>query len=106
MSTEGFNGLFGMDQECPDHGDEMMIECSACGTEFCRGCFPGARTCPTCNEIEEEEKEPDNDDRAASLPRMGGAENLLKEDDLDELLEEADKLGEKEDLDESIEEEG
>jgi hypothetical protein len=52
MAWDADNGIFGLDQECPLHGDEPMVECRMCGSEFCRSCHPGSRICPDCAEAE------------------------------------------------------
>jgi len=66
MAVNEETGIFGMDQGCAVHGDEHMRECSMCGAEFCRVCFPKTAVCPDCSEQEEEEEDteenPDFDD--------------------------------------------
>lgn len=90
--TDSITGVFGMEQECPDHGDEGMVECRVCGIEFCRTCFPGARTCPHC--ADEHELDDDEDEEPAPAESIDDLDKLLTEDDdeVDPLLEEAELL--------------
>ena len=64
MLSDDVTGMFGVEPGCPTHGDEHMRECSMCGTEFCRRCFPRSAVCPDCADQtdEDEEEEPDFDD--------------------------------------------
>lgn len=55
MSWDADDGLFGLDQECPVHGDESMVECRMCGAEYCRSCHPRSRICPTCTAEEQQD---------------------------------------------------
>jgi len=64
MSVDEETGFFVMGQGCPIHGDEYMRECSMCGTEFCRLCYPHSAVCAECavqNEEDyiDEDEEPD-----------------------------------------------
>jgi hypothetical protein len=70
---------FGMGQGCPVHGDEHMKECSMCGAEFCRVCFPKKAVCPECGEQSDDEvgDNPDFDD-------VGKLDTVLDEEDEDE----------------------
>lgn len=45
----------GVEPGCPVHGDEHMRECTMCGAEFCRLCFPRSSVCPDCAEQDEDE---------------------------------------------------
>ena len=44
------NNVFGMEEGCPEHGGERMLECTACGEEFCALCFPRSAVCADCAE--------------------------------------------------------
>lgn len=57
MTAMDETAFFGMDQGCPIHGDEYMIECSMCGTEFCRLCHPKSSVCPDCATEDDEDLE-------------------------------------------------
>lgn len=59
------NNVFGMEEGCPEHGGERMVECTACGEEFCTLCFPRSAVCPDCAEssgLDEDAKGEDFDD--------------------------------------------
>ena len=59
------SGAFGLGAGCMVHGDEAMRECTMCGGEFCRVCFPRSLICPDCaedGEGDEEQKNPDFED--------------------------------------------
>ena len=70
--------LFSMEQGCAVHGDDHMRECSMCGQEFCRRCYPDATVCPDCSdgEVEKDDEEEEEEERG-----VDGAT------DLDELVE-------------------
>jgi hypothetical protein len=97
MSVNEESTNFGMTEGCPIHGDEHMKECTMCGAEFCRICFPKSPACPDCSEQdedededadfddvgnededdEEEEKEEEDDDEEDSPPEdLAGGDNL------------------------------
>ena len=62
---EESNNIFGLEEGCPEHGSERMIECTACGMEFCTFCFPRSVVCADCAEdsgLEEEAQGGDFDD--------------------------------------------
>ena len=107
MSAEQFRGTYGMEQGCPDHSDDHMVECGACGNEFCLGCFPQARTCPNCTEEDTLDGNPiESDNPRESSGSTGGLGELhTVNDGIDNLLKEADQLGKKEDLDTSFDKE-
>lgn len=47
--------------------EDYWIECTSCGGEFCRKCFPGSNLCPACAEAwsaadDAEDRDPDFDD--------------------------------------------
>ena len=50
MNLEDENNVFGMQEGCPEHGAERMVECTACGEEFCTLCFPRSAVCADCAE--------------------------------------------------------
>lgn len=59
------SNVFGMEEGCPEHGSERMIECTACGTEFCTLCFPRSAVCADCAEeanLDEDANDEDFDD--------------------------------------------
>ena len=59
--------VFGMTAGCPVHGDDAMRECTMCGGEFCRVCFPRSMVCPDCaeeDEADDESADPDFEDVA------------------------------------------
>ena len=65
MALDEETNVFGMTPGCPIHGDEKMRECSMCGAEFCRRCFPRSTVCPDCAEPageDDEEADPDFED--------------------------------------------
>ena len=62
MLSDDVTGMFGVEPGCPTHGDEHMRECSMCGTEFCRRCFPRSAVCPDCADQTDDEDEKDNSD--------------------------------------------
>ena len=64
MLADDVTGMYGVEPGCPVHGDEYMRECSMCGAEFCRRCFPRSAVCPDCADQtdEDEEEGPDFDD--------------------------------------------
>ena len=83
MAVNEETSIFGMDQGCPVHGDEHMKECSMCGAEFCKVCFPKTTVCPDCadpSEEEEEEKDPDFDDVSNLDEVLDGDEEEEKEE--------------------------
>ena len=61
MAVEEESNAYGMGAGCPVHGDERMKECSMCGTEFCRICFPRSAVCPDCAEQVDDEDDEEND---------------------------------------------
>lgn len=77
---------------CDLHGDQYMLECGMCGTEFCSRCHPGSSVCPDCAEMaddDEDSREPDFED-VDSLDALGFEDNeadqLAKEgDDFDDI---------------------
>lgn len=87
----------GMEQGCPVHGDEQMRECSMCGAEFCRLCFPRSAVCPDCAEQESE----DEDEDAPDFDDVERLDDLLDEED-DEEIEEPDEDEADEDDDEGL----
>jgi hypothetical protein len=86
MGSSEDTGMFGMGQGCSAHGDEHMKECTMCGAEFCRACFPRATVCPDCAEQAEEEEEDESKN-----PDFDDVSNL------DEVLEEKDDAEDEED---------
>ena len=62
MSLNEESNAYGMGQGCAVHGDEQMKECSMCGAEFCRICFPRSTVCPDCAEQTDDEDDKDNSD--------------------------------------------
>jgi len=59
------SNVFGMEEGCPEHGSERMIECTACGVEFCTLCFPRSAVCADCAEesgLDDEARDGDFDD--------------------------------------------
>ena len=65
LDTNEDSNVFGMDEGCPEHGSARMIECSACGGEFCALCFPRSAVCADCAEgggLEEDARGEDFDD--------------------------------------------
>ena len=62
MAVDDEAGVYAMGQGCSVHGDEHMRECSMCGTEFCRKCFPKTSVCPDCAESDEDEDEDEEED--------------------------------------------
>ena len=87
MTVDEETGVYGMGQGCAVHGDEYMKECSMCGAEFCRICFPRSAVCPDCSDQEtdeEDEESPDFDD-VKNLDEVLGddeeAEKLIEEED-------------------------
>ena len=80
MAVNEETSIFGLEQGCPVHGDEHMKECSMCGTEFCRVCFPKTTVCPECAdqaEDDEAEESPDFDD-------VSNLDEVLEDDEEDE----------------------
>ena len=55
MAVEEESNAYGMGAGCAVHGDEHMKECSMCGAEFCRICFPRSTVCSDCLEQSEED---------------------------------------------------
>jgi hypothetical protein len=88
MGWDESNQLFGMGQECPEHGDEKMRECRLCGQDFCIGCFPGSAVCPGCAE-EAEEDDFAVDEDAALMKEVG---ELIGTDEIDEDVDDLDEL--------------
>ena len=78
---------FGMGQECPEHSDEKMRECRMCGRDSYLGCFPVTTVCPTCAEEAEQEELPENADLMKEIGELSG------EDELNEDLDNVDKMG-------------
>ena len=79
-------GVFGLEQGCPVHGEDAMRECSMCGGEFCRECYPTS-ICPECAEqqVEDEEQSPDFED-------VQNLDELIGEDEeIEKLLLESDE---------------
>ena len=86
MSVMEEPSIFGMAQGCPVHGDEHMKECTMCGAEFCRICFPKSAVCPDCSEQDEEEAEnPDVEDAANLDEETEGEEETEKDDNAEDL---------------------
>lgn len=88
MGWDDGNQLFGMGQECPEHGDERMRECRMCGQDFCAGCFPGSSVCPHCAEEADDDEFADDED-AALMKQIG---DLIGQDELDADLDDIDEL--------------
>ncbi len=88
MDVNDETGVYGMGQGCPTHGDEHMKECSMCGAEFCRICFPKSSVCPDCADTEDEE----DDEDAEADPDFDDVKKLddVLDDDLEEEEEEED----------------
>jgi hypothetical protein len=55
MARDHDSSPLSVEPGCPTHGDEHMRECTMCGAEFCRTCFPRSSVCPDCAEQEEDE---------------------------------------------------
>ena len=86
MGVDSESNLFSMDQGCPTHGDEHMRECSMCGAEFCRLCFPRSAVCSDCAD------EADTDtEEGADFDDVKNLDEVLDDD------EEAEKLVSEED---------
>ena len=47
---------------CPMHGDDAMVACANCGTEFCQRCHPNSQFCPECERSERGEDEDGGDE--------------------------------------------
>ena len=62
MAVEEESNAYGMGLGCSVHGDEHMKECSMCGAEFCRICYPRSTVCPDCADQTDDEDEKDNSD--------------------------------------------
>ena len=86
MSVDDDEPMLHLGEGCMVHGDEYMTECSVCGTEFCSRCTPGTHVCATCSETGDEDD--DLDLKPASRKKTKD-----DEDDVDQLLQEADQLG-------------
>jgi len=67
--------VFGMEEGCAEHGSERMMECNACGAEFCALCFPRSVVCADC--AEEATLDEDFDD-------VGKRGKVLDDEDADE----------------------
>ncbi len=62
---EETDNVFGMEEGCPEHGGEYMMECTVCGEEFCARCFARSAVCADCAEstgLEEDARGEDFDD--------------------------------------------
>ena len=80
--------MYGMQQGCPVHGDDQMIDCTMCGYEFCRTCFRNSLVCPDCAEEAKNDSDEDNDyDELRNIDRLLGEDidDLVDEDELDEI---------------------
>lgn len=94
MGWDADDGVFGLEQECPVHGDESMTECRMCGAEFCRACHAGPAVCPACAEqgsddhnletVEDEDEEEDLDPDVAEVidSEFGDFDDLDEGDEL------------------------
>jgi hypothetical protein len=89
MAVNEETGIFGMDQGCAVHGDEHMRECSMCGAEFCRVCFPKTAVCPDCSEQEEEEEDTEENPDFDDVSNLG---ELIEDEDADKLTEEGEEI--------------
>ena len=72
-------------------GDEHMKECSMCGAEFCKICFPKSSVCPDCADTAEDE----DDEDAEADPDFDDVKKLddVLEDDEEEEEEEEEDAG-------------
>jgi len=81
--------VFGMEEGCPEHGSDYMIECTACGEEFCTRCYPRSTVCEDCAEgsgLDEEPRGADFDDvgKVGKVLDDEAADERAKSDDDDE----------------------
>jgi len=95
MSVNEETSFFALGQGCPVHGDEYMRECTMCGAEFCRICYPKSAVCPDCAEQANEDDDEEDDDDIADFDDVSNLKEVLndnyedvKEDEDDESYEE------------------
>jgi len=86
VSVDDDEPMLHLGEGCMVHGDEYLTECSVCGAEFCSRCTPGTHVCATCSETGDE----DDDLDLKPVPRKTSKDD---EDDVEQLLKEADELG-------------
>jgi hypothetical protein len=86
---EDEENLFDLFQGCPVHGEEYMKECSLCGGEYCKQCFPGSNVCPSCSaEIDEEDDVDDPD-----FLDVDDLDTLIGEDEeVDDIIRQSDEM--------------
>lgn len=72
------SNVFGMEEGCAEHGGERMLECTACGTEFCALCFPRSPVCADC--AEEGDLDEDGDEDFDDVGKVG---KVLDEEERD-----------------------
>ena len=77
---EEASNVFGMEEGCPEHGSERMVECTACGVEFCTLCFPRSAVCADCAE----DAGLDEDARGADFDDVGKLGKVLDDEAADE----------------------
>lgn len=93
MAVDEESNAFGLGQGCAVHGDDHMRECSMCGAEFCRICFPRSTVCPDCAEQTEDEDDDTKDNSDFDdITRVGTVvEDEEKEDETTEDITEDDR---------------
>ena len=69
--------VFGMEEGCAEHGGERMMECNACGTEFCALCYPRSPVCADCAE----DADPDEDASDGDFDDVGKPGKVLDDED-------------------------
>ncbi len=83
MSRDEDDPMMHLGEGCMVHGDDHMTECTVCGGEFCLRCHPGNHICPDCADTQCIEDD----------TRVKPAEGDPDDEDVDQLLKEADELG-------------
>ncbi len=71
------SNVFGMEEGCPEHGGDYMLECTACGEEFCARCYPRSAVCDDCAESSGLDEEP----RGADFDDVGKVGKVLDDED-------------------------